>query len=116
MRALEMSESAQRRAIAAFNRGKSGSDRLRGYLRSLKSQPCMRLKGSCALVGGWFGLMGMRAIASVSCSFSGGIGWGGPNGMSGRWRPITSHSIVRWSAVVTTYQDALRLLGVICHQ
>ena len=39
MRSLEMTESAQRRAIAAFNRGKSGDDRLRGYLRRLSAQP-----------------------------------------------------------------------------
>ncbi|MEB0046947.1 MULTISPECIES: TerB family tellurite resistance protein [unclassified Pseudomonas] len=39
MRSLDMSESAQRRAIAAFNRGKSGHDRVRSYLRRLSSQP-----------------------------------------------------------------------------
>eukprot|EP01030_Chromulinospumella_sphaerica_P004815 gene4815-4715_t len=56
MRALEMSESAQRRAIAAFNRGKSGSD---------------------------------RALAAD---------------YEPQHRPLVSS--------VTTYQDALRLLGV----
>lgn len=39
MRSLDMSEPAQRRAITAFNRGKSGSDRVRNYLRVLKAQP-----------------------------------------------------------------------------
>ncbi|BCQ65290.1 hypothetical protein PBOI14_70400 [Pseudomonas sp. Boi14] len=39
MRSLEMNDAAQRRAIAAFNRGKSGNDRLRGYLRRLATQP-----------------------------------------------------------------------------
>ncbi|QJI31376.1 DnaJ domain-containing protein [Pseudomonas sp. ADAK18] len=39
MRSLDMTEPAQRRAIAAFNRGKSGSDRVRSYLRVLKAQP-----------------------------------------------------------------------------
>lgn len=39
MRQLDMQPSAQNRAIAAFNRGKSGSDSLRGYLRRLKVQP-----------------------------------------------------------------------------
>ncbi|MGE1152822.1 TerB family tellurite resistance protein [Pseudomonas sp. ICMP 460] len=39
MRSLDMSESAQRRAINAFNRGKSGSDGMRTYLRVLKAQP-----------------------------------------------------------------------------
>ena len=39
MRQLDMSGFAQQRAVAAFNRGKSGSDSLRGYLRRLKAQP-----------------------------------------------------------------------------
>ncbi|MFO2462246.1 DnaJ domain-containing protein [Pseudomonas sp. 15FMM2] len=39
MRSLDMAEPAQRRAIAAFNRGKSGSDRVHPYLRLLKAQP-----------------------------------------------------------------------------
>lgn len=39
MRQLDMHDAARRRAIAAFNRGKSGRDRLRGYLNHLKDQP-----------------------------------------------------------------------------
>lgn len=39
MRLLEMAAPAQKRAIAAFNRGKSGRDPLRGYLLRLKVQP-----------------------------------------------------------------------------
>ncbi|WP_426117705.1 DnaJ domain-containing protein [Pseudomonas sp. DSP3-2-2] len=39
MRRLDMSEPAQRRAIAAFNRGKDGRDHLRGYLRRFRVQP-----------------------------------------------------------------------------
>ena len=39
MRYLDMSAAAQQRAIAAFNRGKSGRDSLRGYLGRLKTQP-----------------------------------------------------------------------------
>lgn len=39
MRALDMNDPARRRAIAAFNRGKSGADRVRSYLRLLKAQP-----------------------------------------------------------------------------
>ena len=39
MRHLDMSAAAQQRAIAAFNRGKSGRDSLRGYLGRLKTQP-----------------------------------------------------------------------------
>lgn len=39
MRLLDMSAPAQKRAIGAFNRGKSGNESLRGYLRRLKAQP-----------------------------------------------------------------------------
>jgi DnaJ like chaperone protein len=39
MRRMDMSEPAQRRAIAAFNRGKQGRDSLRVYLRRLAPQP-----------------------------------------------------------------------------
>jgi DnaJ like chaperone protein len=39
MRRMDMSDPAQRRAIAAFNRGKDGRDSLRGYLRRLAPQP-----------------------------------------------------------------------------
>ena len=39
MRQLDMDSAARNRAIGAFNRGKSGSDSLRGYLKRLKTQP-----------------------------------------------------------------------------
>lgn len=39
MQRLEMSDPARRRAIAAFNRGKNGRERLGRYLRRLKQQP-----------------------------------------------------------------------------
>ena len=39
MQSLEMTEAARQRAIAAFNRGKSGHDPLRRYLRRLSVQP-----------------------------------------------------------------------------
>lgn len=39
MRQLDMNQAAQQRAIAAFNRGKSGHDSLRGYLLRLRAQP-----------------------------------------------------------------------------
>ncbi|VVM81784.1 Co-chaperone protein DjlA [Pseudomonas fluorescens] len=39
MQALEMTGPAKLRAIAAFNRGKTGRDRLRVYLRRLSAQP-----------------------------------------------------------------------------
>jgi DnaJ like chaperone protein len=39
MSRMDMSEPAQRRAIAAFNRGKEGRDSLKGFLRSRQTQP-----------------------------------------------------------------------------
>ena len=111
MRSLEMSEPAQRRAIAAFNRGKSGNDRLRGYLRRLSAQPhaaegvlraCWRMiwadgrAGSSEreLIAQWGKWLGwtphqVRALA---------------NDYEPNRRPQVSSAV--------TYQDALRLLGV----
>ena len=111
MRSLDMSESAQRRAIAAFNRGKSGRDRLRGYLRRLSAQPhaaegvlraCWRMvwadgrAGSSErkLIGQWGKWLGwtphqVKALA---------------HDYEPRKRPLGNS--------VPSYQDALRLLGV----
>jgi DnaJ like chaperone protein len=111
MRALEMSESVQRRAIAAFNRGKSGSDRLRGHLRRLRSQPfaaegvlraCWRMvwaDGHAGIRerellyqwGHWLGWT-ERQVRALATDYE------------PQHRPLVSS--------VTTYQDALRLLGV----
>ena len=112
MRALEMSESAQRRAIAAFNRGKSGSDRLRGHLRRLRSQPfaaegVLRACWRMVWADGHAGSRERELIAPV-----GQLAGVDARSRSRRWPPITSRSIDRWSAACTTYQDALRLLGV----
>ena len=111
MRALDMSEPAQRRAIAAFNRGKSGSDRLRGYLRRLAVQPhaaegvlraCWRMAWADGSAGA-----GERELITR---------WG-------KWLGWTSHQIhalgvdyephrLPPSSGGVTYQEALRLLGV----
>ena len=83
MRQLDMEPAAQKRAIAAFNRGKSGNDSLRGYLRRLKAQPhaaegvlraCWRMiladgrvapqeRELIALWGGWLGWTRQRVLA-----------------------------------------------------
>jgi DnaJ like chaperone protein len=111
MRALEMTESAQRRAILAFNRGKSGSDRVRSYLRVLKAQPhaaegvlraCWRMawadgraddaeRDLIELWGKWLGWtpQQVRALASDYAPAR---------------KPLVNRN--------GTYQDALRLLGV----
>lgn len=110
MRSLDMSEAAQRRAIAAFNRGKSGNDRLRGYLRRLSTQPhaaegvlraCWRMvwadgRASVAerelilLWGKWLGWT-TQQVQALAADYE-------PNK-----RPLTSSA---------AYQEALRLLGV----
>jgi len=111
MRSLEMTESAQRRAIAAFNRGKSGNDRLRGYLRRLQAQPhaaegvlraCWRMVWADGRAGS-----GERELITQ---------WG-------RWLGWTPHQVQLLAHdyephkrplgnSATSYQDALRLLGV----
>jgi DnaJ like chaperone protein len=111
MRSLEMTESAQRRAIAAFNRGKLGHDRLRGYLRRLSAQPhaaegvlraCWRMVWADGRAGG-----SERELIAQ---------WG-------KWLGWTPHQVQALAIdyeprkrslgnSVATYQDALRLLGV----
>ncbi|QQN98404.1 TerB family tellurite resistance protein [Pseudomonas sp. SW-3] len=111
MRALEMTEPAQRRAIAAFNRGKSGRDRLRGYLRRLSAQPhaaegvlraCWRMvwadgragnneRELLALWGKWLGWTPQQVLALAA-------------DYDQHKRPQVSSTL--------TYQDALQLLGV----
>ncbi|VVN20875.1 DnaJ domain-containing protein [Pseudomonas fluorescens] len=111
MCALDMSGPAQRRAIAAFNRGKSGRDRLRGYLRRLSAQPhaaegvlraCWRMVWADGRAGS-----GERELISQ---------WG-------QWLGWTPHQVQALahdyepqrrplSSSVPSYQDALRLLGV----
>ncbi|MBJ7374647.1 MAG: TerB family tellurite resistance protein [Pseudomonas sp.] len=111
MRALEMSEPATRRAIAAFNRGKSGSDNLRGYLRRLSSQPhaaegvlraCWRMvwadgraglseRELLAQWGKWLGWTAQQ-VQALASDYEPGK------------RPIVSAAV--------SYQEAMKLLGV----
>lgn len=111
MRRMDLTEPAQKRAILAFNRGKTGRDRLRGYLRRLKTQPhaaegllraCWRMawadgKASkeerelIVLWGKWLGwpVLKVQALASD---------------YDPQKKPL--------GVSVDAYQDALRLLGV----
>ncbi|MEJ8867326.1 MULTISPECIES: TerB family tellurite resistance protein [Pseudomonas] len=111
MRSLEMSEPAQRRAIAAFNRGKSGNDRLRGYLRRLSAQPhaaegVLRACWRMVWADGRAGSSERQLI-----------------GQWGKWLGWTPHQVQALAHdyepqkrplgnSVPSYQDALRLLGV----
>jgi DnaJ like chaperone protein len=111
MRALDMSEPAQCRAIAAFNRGKSGRDRLRGYLRRLSAQPyaaegvlraCWRMvwadgragRRECELIGQWGQWLGWtpHQVQALAHDYE------------PQKRPLANSA--------PSYQDALKLLGV----
>ncbi|VVP82246.1 DnaJ domain-containing protein [Pseudomonas fluorescens] len=111
MRALDMTESAQRRAIAAFNRGKSGHVRLRGHMRRLSAQPhaaegvlraCWRMiwadgragAGELELVAQWGHWLGWTRQQVQALA----------NDYEPQKRPLVSSAV--------TYQEALRLLGV----
>ncbi|QIH11284.1 MULTISPECIES: TerB family tellurite resistance protein [Pseudomonas] len=111
MRSLEMSEVAQRRAIAAFNRGKSGNDRLRGYLRRLGEQPhaaegvlraCWRMVWADGRVG--------TAERELIQLWGKWLGWTSEQiqALAQDYGPARRHPVE--SAM--TYQEALRLLGV----
>ncbi|MNL20062.1 DnaJ-like protein DjlA [compost metagenome] len=111
MRALDMTESAQRRAIAAFNRGKSGHVRLRGHMRRLSAQPhaaegvlraCWRMiwadgragAGELELVAQWGHWLGWTRQQVQALA----------NDYEPQKRPLVSSAV--------TYQEALQLLGV----
>ena len=111
MRSLEMNESAQRRAIAAFNRGKSGNDRLRGYLRRLSAQPhasegvlraCWRMVWADGRAG--------SSERELIAQWGKWLGWT-PHQVQALASDYERHIRPQVSSAVT-YQDALRLLGV----
>lgn len=112
MRSLNLDEAAQRRAILAFNRGKDGTDGLRGYLRRLRDQPelaesllraCWRMawadgkagrqeRGLIATWGQWLGWTDVRVEALAA-----------------------EHDPMRRPKIVNSaddYKGALKLLGV----
>ncbi|WP_017902876.1 TerB family tellurite resistance protein [Pseudomonas asplenii] len=111
MRQLDMGEPAQRRAIAAFNRGKSGADHLRGYLRHLKAQPhaaegvlraCWRMVWADGRAG--------REERELILLWGKWLGWTTQQvqALASDYEP--SRKPLMSSA--GSYQDALRVLGV----
>jgi DnaJ like chaperone protein len=111
MRSLDMTESAQRRAIAAFNRGKSGNDRLRGYLRRLSAQPYAAegvLRACWRMI--WADGRAGSAERELIRQWGKWLGW-----TSGQVQALSAdydqHKFAQTSNALT-YQDALRLLGV----
>ena len=111
MRSLDMNEPARRRAIAAFNRGKSGNDRVRGYLRRLSAQPhaaegvlraCWRMVWADGRAG--------SSERELIAQWGKWLGWT-PHQVQALATDYEPHKRPQVSSTVT-YQDALRLLGV----
>ncbi|UVL39956.1 TerB family tellurite resistance protein [Pseudomonas sp. B21-040] len=111
MRSLDMSDSAQRRAIAAFNRGKSGNDRLRGYLRRLSAQPhaAEGVLRACWRMVWADGRAGHRERELIA-QWGKWLGWT-PHQVQALATDYEQHKRPQVSNAIT-YQDALRLLGV----
>lgn len=111
MRSLEMSEPARHRAIAAFNRGKSGRDPLRSYLRRLSAQPhaaegVLRACWRMIWADGRAGSSELELITQ----------WGKWLGWSSRQVQALAHDYEPQKRPVAnaavTYQEAMRILGV----
>jgi DnaJ like chaperone protein len=111
MQALEMTEAAKQRAIAAFNRGKSGHDPLRRYLRRLSIQPhaaegVLRACWRMVWADGRAGMAERKLIAQ----WGKWLGWKSyqVQALAADYepakRPLANSSLV--------YQEALQLLGV----
>lgn len=112
MRQLDMSETAQRRAIAAFNRGKNGNDRLRGYLRRLSRQPhaaegvlraCWRMVWADGRAG--------PAERELVRQWGHWLGWT-PQQLQALANDYEPHTKRGLAGSAGAYQEALRVLGV----
>ncbi|MEG0861403.1 MAG: TerB family tellurite resistance protein [Pseudomonas sp.] len=114
MQRLEMSEPARRRAIAAFNRGKRGKDRLGAYLRRLKQQPhaAEGMLRACWRMAWADGRAGQHERELL-------LDWGQQLGWSAaRVQALALEYEAQrpgLSGASLGYQDALRLLGVEAH-
>ena len=111
MHALDMTDSAQRRAIAAFNRGKSGNDRLRGYLRRLSARPhaAEGVLRACWRMVWADGRAGSHERALIA-RWGKWLGWT-PQQVQALAADYEQHKRPQVSSAIS-YQDALRLLGV----
>jgi DnaJ like chaperone protein len=111
MRSLEMSEPAQKRAIAAFNRGKSDQDQLRGYLRRLSAQPhaaegvlraCWRMVWADGRAG--------SSERELIAQWGKWLGWT-PEQVQALASDYEPHKPILPNSAAA-YQEALRVLGV----
>jgi DnaJ like chaperone protein len=111
MQALDMTDAAKQRAIAAFNRGKTGHDSLNGYLRRLSTQPhaaegvlraCWRMVWADGRAG--------AAERALITQWGKRLGWKSyqVQALSADYEPQSRSAVS--SAVL--YQEALVLLGV----
>lgn len=111
MQRLEMSEPARLRAIAAFNRGKNGGERLKTHLRRLKQQPhaaegllraCWRMVWADGRVG--------RHERELILQWGQQLGWSAAKvqALASDYEPHRA----ALDAQAISYPDALRLLGV----
>ncbi|WP_442111792.1 TerB family tellurite resistance protein [Pseudomonas sp. NUPR-001] len=114
MQRLEMNEAGRRRAIAAFNRGKRGQERLGAYLRRIKQQPhaaegmlraCWRMVWADGRAG--------RQERELLLDWGQQLGWSAPRvkALALEYEPQRPGL----SSVNLGYHDALRLLGVEAH-
>jgi len=112
MRRLDLSEPAQRRAILAFNRGKKGRDRLRGYLLRMKTQPhaAEGLLRACWRMA-WADGKASHAERELIVLWGKWLGWSAAKvqALASDYDP-QKKSIASINA--DSYEDALRLLGV----
>lgn len=113
MRRLDLSESAQRRAIQAFNRGKDGRDNLRVHLTRLKNQPhaAEGLLRACWRMA-WADGKVSRTERELIVLWGKWLGWlpGKVEGLSSTEDEQRSRGAPASSG--GEFQDALRLLGV----
>jgi DnaJ like chaperone protein len=111
MRRLGLSEPAQRRAILAFNRGKEGRDRLRGYLGRMKTQPhaAEGLLRACWRMA-WADGKASRAERELIVLWGKWLGWAAPTveALASEYDPHDKPLIRSGD----DYKEALQLLGV----
>ncbi|MBD8476120.1 DnaJ domain-containing protein [Pseudomonas sp. CFBP 8770] len=111
MRSLNLNEQARKRAIVAFNRGKTGGDQLRSHLLLLKHQPNSAegmLRACWRMV--WADGQAGTAERELVVTWGKWLGWssarvqGLGQDYEPRHRPVTKRG--------GAFEEALRLLGV----
>lgn len=112
MRRLDLSEPATRRAIAAFNRGRDGRDKLRAHLRRLKTQPhaAEGLLRACWRMA-WADGKASRAERELIVLWGKWLGWTAER-VEALSPAEDEHRVRAPVSSANEYQDALRLLGV----